>query len=99
MRNGFIVLDKESSDFRELAGVGSIVREELGDDGEWSGAINLELRTWAVEVVDSHSVWVQVTAVFVADSLISLFAGVVSALCTSACLLTVEAAWMSGVRT
>jgi len=97
MRNGFVVLDEESLDFRELTGVGTIVGEELCDDREWSGGIDLELRAWAVEVADSHSVWVQIAAVFVADSLVPLVGGVVSAVCTGACLLAIKATWMSGV--
>lgn len=69
--NGLSVLDVLSSDLYNLSIVSSRVSEELGDDGERLGGVDVEVASWSVEVDVSVSMRGEVTAVLVADTLVS----------------------------
>jgi len=91
----FVVLDVKSSDLDEVS-LGGLVRSmELSDDGEWLGGVDLELSSWAEEVLDADSVGVEITTIWVTDAAVSvggtaLFVGFTS-------VVTFSGTWMSGV--
>jgi hypothetical protein len=61
--NDLTVLNEFSLDFNEITIVISV---ELGDNCDWLGGVDLELRSLTIEVFDTSSEWVEVAAVLVA---------------------------------
>lgn len=94
MLNDLAVLDIFSSDFREVA---VVVGNELSDNSDWLGAVNVEVGSSSIEVSDTGSEWVEVTAILVADAVVSIMLIITAGSLVRAFVLSFDSAWMSSV--
>lgn len=92
MAKDLAFLDEESHDLREVAGIGSIIGVELGDDGNGLGGV--DGLAFAEEIFDSDSVWVQITSISITDAAISIR---VSTFLAGAFVLTIDGTWMRSI--
>jgi hypothetical protein len=89
------VLDIETADFRESTAGGSSGGQELGDNGEWLGGIDTG-ESWAVEVLDTIAVRVEVASALVANTSRAVSITAVVAASTAA-VRTIDCARMGGI--
>ena len=68
MLDNLSVLNEESLNLGKVTGSGSIRGDELSDDSDWLGCINLEVRSRSKEIGNTGSEWVEIATVLVTDS-------------------------------
>jgi len=77
--NNLSVLDVLSPDLYDFSAVCSVMGEELCNNLEFLGGVNIELASWSIESVVSMSKGGEIATIFVADSRVSLVLGVITA--------------------
>ena len=75
MLDDFTFLKELSLDFNEFT---TGITVEFCDNSDWLRGINLELITLTKEVLDTSSEWVQIAAILVADTVVSMVGSVVT---------------------
>ena len=78
--NHFPILDPQAPDLGELPVIGAVAGDELRNHGKGAGRIDGKVGVRAKESLVAQSVWVEIAAVFVADSSVPLTRGIVSTL-------------------
>merc|ERR550534_1645067 len=91
----FSILHPHSANLDQVSIVSSIVSQELSDNSEGFCCVKNKLRPWSVELVVPQSPRVQVTAVLITNSIISLAPK--STRCSLASFRTIGITWMGGV--
>ena len=66
------ILDILSSNLNNVGIRSSVLSDELGNNGELLGGVNIEIASWSIEVVVCVSVGGKITSILVTDSLESL---------------------------
>lgn len=94
MINDFAILNEQSLDLNEVSVILTIVSDELSHNLNLFAGINFH--SWTVEVFDISSIWVEITAVFVADAIESM-AIIITAVNTFAFLLSSDVTWMGSI--
>jgi len=94
--DGLAILSVELLYLNKLAMVAAIICDELCGDLDWLCAVDLEIRTWAEEIVHAQPVSLHVTAILVAHTLEAVIA-IVAAICTLTSRLSIHRARMHGV--
>ena len=77
--NDLSVLDIFSSNLNDFSAICSVVGEELSNNLEFLGGVNLELAAWSIESAFSMSEGGEIATIFVADARVSLILGVITA--------------------
>jgi len=85
------VLNENSSDFFQVSSVGTIGSNELSNNLDWLGSINSF--SWTIEIVVTGSIWVEITSIFIADTLVSFIS--LTALKSLTFLWSSHGTWMS----
>merc|ERR1712168_1215431 len=78
MLDNLAILDKNPLNLNKFSVVSSISCNKLCENCHWLGSINLKTRSFSIKSLVSQSPWVQVTAIFITHSIISVSRIIVS---------------------
>ena len=89
----FTILNIKSFNALKFSSISVINSDELSNNFKWFCGIDLEIWSWSIEVLISISERIQITTIFIANSILSMWS--ISAFLTLASMITWNCAWMS----
>lgn len=96
--NNITILNVESLDLYEVTSGGIIASNELSYYGELLGGIDFEARSDTEEILDTHSVWVEITTISIADAGPSVLFSALVVVTLEASVLTSDLGFVTRVR-